>query len=75
MSEVYLEISQEYDKDFKIVTEQIRIFEEIYKNKKQKPETKELAKQILIKLYKEKDKYARQSKFYRTLHQKSQIGK
>jgi hypothetical protein len=75
MSEIYLAVSQEYEKDLLRVKEEISTFEDIYKTKTHSQENRQMTKGILKKLYKEKDDYARKAKFYRTLYQRAKIGK
>ena len=74
MNELLLELIKAYEQDFKEILTYIKTFEGIYKNRKHKPENKELAKQILVRLYEEKDYYAKRVKFYRKIYQKPQVG-
>jgi len=66
MRDILLEMAQEYDKDLISIKAQITLLEGIYRKKKT-----DIIKDILKKLYEERDYYANRANFYRALHTKS----
>ena len=70
---VYLELSQEYEKGFLFVKEEIKTFEDIFKTRK--GEIKDNSKKILKLLYTERDDNERQAKSYREIHNRVKADK
>lgn len=73
MKQIFLEVAQEIELDLKEVISQIETFEDIYKTRKN--HTRQLAKDILIELYQERDSYANKAKFYRNLCERTENGR
>jgi uncharacterized coiled-coil DUF342 family protein len=70
---IYLELSQEYEKDVLSIKEEIKTFEDIFKTRK--GEIKDNSKKVLKLLYAERDENDRQAKHYRKIHNSTQADK
>lgn len=67
---IFLELSQEYEKDVKFVKSEIATFEDVFKTTK--GEVKATAKSILNLLYKERDLTNGKAKFYREIDNRAE---
>lgn len=68
LKNLYQELALGFKRDYEDVVRYIKTFEEIFKEKKWKPETRVLAKEILKDLYTERNKNAAKAKHYRKMY-------